>query len=386
MNVMREIAVRPQSEEESSDIQSKEVVISCENVHKTYLMGIEGVAALRGVSVDVYAGEFLVIFGTSGGGKTTLLNVLGTIDTATKGNVVIMGKRVTDKTSDTELAAVRLHSLGFVFQSFNLLSTMTASENVELPMVLAGNRDARSRKTRVTELLTSVGLEHRLNHLPSQMSGGEQQRTTIARALANEPSILLMDEPTGDLDTKNTLNVLDILLRLNAEKKITIVMVTHDPNMKNYAHRALYMRDGKVSHIEETESTRRSEAIAQLQRDVQSYQAKSPLQQGEAAGAAAATARLEVRTRADYATARAMRSASAMKQSTNQFMNEKVLWQLFGVKGGPLASAAEVEVNRIMTPLFLRPRQKRCRSGRHLHQRGRRNRRRKTPTNPQPGL
>ena len=288
-----------------------------------------------------------MIFGTSGGGKTTLLNILGTIDTATKGNVVILGQRVTPSTPDPDLAKVRLHSLGFVFQSFNLLSTMTATENVELPMVLAGKLDALARAERCKGLLTSVGLEHRLSHLPSQMSGGEQQRATIARALANEPSILLMDEPTGDLDTKNTFKVLDILLRLNHEKGITIVMVTHDTNMKNYAHRAVYMRDGKLHHIEDIPHDRRFEAIANVRKEVDDMARKI-----QVVDQVAAAAPIEYRTPENYSTHRALRPAASTK-STNPFMNERVLGQLFGVgsRGGGGNVSALVEEMEMRTTL-----------------------------------
>lgn len=246
-----------------------EHVASCENVHKTYLLGVEGVAALRGVSVDVMRGELLVVYGTSGGGKSTLLNVLGTIDVPTKGNLALFNTRITDQTSDAELARLRCKHIGFVFQSFNLLTTMTAEDNVALPMIIAGERTASEIKERARQLLTEVGLSHRFTHYPSQLSGGEQQRVTIARALANEPEMLMLDEPTGDLDQKNTHIVLDILLRMNRERRLTMVMVTHDVYMKQYANRVMYLRDGKVHNIETIDRAVREGAFEELQKELQ---------------------------------------------------------------------------------------------------------------------
>lgn len=240
-------------------------IISCDNIHKTYLLGVEGVPALRGVDVDINPGELLVVYGTSGGGKSTLLNVLGTIDTPTKGNLFLFGKRVTDQTPDSELASLRCKRIGFVFQSFNLISTMDATDNVSLPMMIKGSLSASEIKKRATALLEEVGLGHRLHHFPSMLSGGEQQRVTIARALANEPEILFLDEPTGDLDTKNTLIIMNILLRLNRERGLTMVMVSHDVYMKQYAHRVIYIRDGKVNTTETVDATVRQRAWTELQ-------------------------------------------------------------------------------------------------------------------------
>lgn len=249
-------------------MQVDDLVISCDNIHKTYLLGAEGVPALRGVDVDVRNGEMLVVYGTSGGGKSTLLNVLGTIDTPTKGNLFLFGKRVTDQTPDSELADLRCKRVGFVFQSFNLLSTMTAIDNVSLPMLIAGRVSASQIKKRAIALLEEVGLGHRLHHYPSMLSGGEQQRVTIARSLANDPDILFLDEPTGDLDTKNTLLVMNILLTLNRKRGLTMVMVSHDVYMKQYAHRVLYLRDGKVHNIEEVQQMVRDRAWEELQQAV----------------------------------------------------------------------------------------------------------------------
>ena len=210
---------------DEDDQDEREVIISCENAHKTYLLGIEGIPALRGISLDVYKGEFLAIFGTSGGGKTSLLNILGTIDIPTKGNLQIAGTRIMSRTSDADLAQLRLKDIGFVFQTFNLLSTMTALENVMMPMILAGTLAKAAQREAAMKLLTSVGMAHRADHFPNQLSGGEQQRVTIARAMANEPKILLLDEPTGDLDSANTLIVMDLLLRLNKQVPPPVVWV-----------------------------------------------------------------------------------------------------------------------------------------------------------------
>eukprot|EP01117_Protostelium_nocturnum_P002712 TRINITY_DN1358_c0_g1_i1.p1 TRINITY_DN1358_c0_g1~~TRINITY_DN1358_c0_g1_i1.p1 ORF type:complete len:226 (+),score=101.03 TRINITY_DN1358_c0_g1_i1:35-679(+) len=173
-----------------------DVLVSMKNVHKTYLLGIEGVPALRGVDLTIKKGEFVVIYGTSGGGKTTMLNILGTIDKPTKGELRLAGTRITSNTKDEELSNIRLRKIGFVFQTFNLLSSLSALENVEMPMILNGVLNNDERKERSTQLLELVGMGERKDHVPSQLSGGEQQRVTIARAIANSPEILLLDEPT----------------------------------------------------------------------------------------------------------------------------------------------------------------------------------------------
>ncbi|KEG12265.1 putative ABC transporter [Trypanosoma grayi] len=251
------------------ELEEGKAVVSCENIHKTYLLGAEGVPALRGIAVDVKQGEFLVIYGTSGGGKSTLLNVLGTIDLPTKGNLYLFGQRITEQTPDADLARLRCQRIGFVFQAFNLLSTMDALDNVSLPMVIAGKLSVSEIKERAKKLLTSVGLDHRLHHFSSMLSGGEQQRVAIARALSNDPEILLLDEPTGDLDTKNTKLVMNILMNLNRDAGLTMVMVTHDVYMKPYAHRILYMRDGKVQNVEHVDPSVRERALIALERDAE---------------------------------------------------------------------------------------------------------------------
>jgi putative ABC transport system ATP-binding protein len=241
-----------------------EDIISIHNLHKTYLLGNEGVAALRGVSLNIKHAEFIVILGKSGSGKTSLLNLLGTIDQPTKGDLYICGERVSERSTDQQLADIRLHKIGFVFQTFNLISSMTAMENVELPMVLAGKRSAADIKQRAMSLLDKVHMSNRAKHTPSQLSGGEQQRVTIARAIANNPDILLLDEPTGDLDTANSIRVLKMLLDLNMHEGITMVMVTHDVSLKNHAHRVVHMVDGKIHRTETIPEETRQASYAKL--------------------------------------------------------------------------------------------------------------------------
>eukprot|EP00727_Mastigamoeba_balamuthi_P005418 m51a1_g1496 putative abc transporter domain protein (300) ;mRNA; f:327486-328601 len=194
----------------------------------------------------VRRGEFVMLRGPSGGGKTTLLNILGTLDLPTSGDLRLLSSRVTKKSSDSELSELRLRKIGFVFQTFNLLATMSAFENVELPMTILGKLGKAQRRQRAKELLELVGLQDRMGHLPSELSGGEQQRVAIARALSNEPELLLLDEPTGDLDTKNTIEVMDLLLDLNTRLRTTLVMVTHNPDVECYADRVLYLQDGRI--------------------------------------------------------------------------------------------------------------------------------------------
>ena len=189
-------------------------------------------------------GEFVMIRGPSGGGKTTLLNLIGTIDRSTGGEIEIMGDVVNTKSKDSYLSRLRLEKIGFVFQTFNLIATMSAYENVELPMTVLSKLGPKARKARAQELLKQVGLRDRMDHLPSELSGGEQQRVTIARALSNNPEILLLDEPTGDLDTRNTVEIMDLLMNINRTQQTTCIMVTHNPDVECYADRILYVRDG----------------------------------------------------------------------------------------------------------------------------------------------
>lgn len=231
-----------------------EVVIEVSHISKYYeIPGREdSVRALEDINLSrdsefypVRRGEFVMLRGPSGGGKTSLLNILGTIDSCSSGSVSLLGTIINESSSDDYLADVRLEKIGFVFQTFNLLATMSAFENVELPMIILGKLSPSERKKRAKMLLKMVGLRDRMNHLPSELSGGEQQRVTIARALANEPEIILLDEPTGDLDTKNTIEIMDLLLSINLETKSTCVMVTHNPDIECYADRILYVSDGR---------------------------------------------------------------------------------------------------------------------------------------------
>jgi putative ABC transport system ATP-binding protein len=216
-------------------------IIQIEDVHKSYVMGKEAVPALRGVTLYVRRGEILCLMGPSGSGKTTLLNIIGGLDTPSRGHVIVDGENVVSL-SEERLARLRLLKMGFVFQNFNLLSCFTALENVQVPMSLAGRRDSKHAR----ELLVLVGLGDRIRHYPSQLSGGQQQRVAIARAMANEPSLIIGDELTGDLDTQTSYEVMGLLVQLNKDRGTTIVYVTHDTRMSRFATRLINMRDGKL--------------------------------------------------------------------------------------------------------------------------------------------
>ncbi|HVB07627.1 MAG TPA: ABC transporter ATP-binding protein [Candidatus Acidoferrales bacterium] len=221
-----------------------DAVIALENVHKTYDLGEIQVHALRGVSLEVRRGDFVAIMGASGSGKSTLMNILGCLDRPSKGRYLLDGTDVS-QLSKTELAHIRNRKIGFVFQQFNLLSRTTALENVELPTLYAGI-PAAERTARAKQSLDRVGLADRALHHPSQLSGGQQQRVAIARALVNKPAILLADEPTGNLDSRTSVEIMDILQRLNEDEGLTVVLVTHEMDIANYAQRALEFRDGKM--------------------------------------------------------------------------------------------------------------------------------------------
>lgn len=211
---------------------------------KVYRTGKSEVIALRGLDLHIDGGELVAVRGPSGCGKTTFLNILGGIDRPTAGRIEVDGSNLVDF-SDGELVQYRLRKTGFVFQFFNLVPTLTAEENVELPMRLA-SRDDTDRKTRTTELLDLVGMAHRARHRPDELSGGEQQRIAIAVALANDPPLLLADEPTGELDTKTGQEVLNLFQQLNRDLKKTIVVVTHDARVAGIASRVLDIQDGKI--------------------------------------------------------------------------------------------------------------------------------------------
>jgi putative ABC transport system ATP-binding protein len=219
------------------------VIVSLSDVRRDYPIGADRVHALQGVSLDVERGDYIAIVGPSGSGKSTLLNLIGVIDHPTSGTVTIAGKRV-DAMSDREATLFRLHNIGFVFQRFYLMPILSALENVALPMAEA-KVPATERRARAAELLTYVGLGRRLNHRPSEMSGGEQQRVAIARALSNRPALLLADEPTGELDARTGTEIIALFQRLNADGT-TIVVVTHDEDLANAARHKVHMRDGRI--------------------------------------------------------------------------------------------------------------------------------------------
>jgi putative ABC transport system ATP-binding protein len=219
-------------------------VIRLENIAKTYDLGEVQVHALRGVSLEVYPGEFVAVMGASGSGKSTLMNIIGCLDRPTRGHYFLDGKDVSGLTKK-DLAKIRSQKIGFVFQQFNLLSRTSALENVELPTIYAGVA-IEERERRARESLKRVGLAEREGHFPSQLSGGQQQRVAIARALVNNPSILLADEPTGNLDSRTSVEIMDIFQKLNDEHGLTVVIVTHEQDIAQYAKRALEFRDGKM--------------------------------------------------------------------------------------------------------------------------------------------
>lgn len=218
-------------------------LISMHNIWKTYQMGVEELHALRDVSFEVKRGEYLAIIGPSGSGKSTLMNLIGCLDSPTKGEYWINGHLVSEM-SDDELARIRNKEIGFVFQTFNLLPRATALHNVELPLIYAGMRSG-DRHERAQAALASVELGDRVLHKPNELSGGQRQRVAIARALVNHPSILLADEPTGALDTKTSYEIMELFERLY-EQGNTIIMVTHEPDIAARAHRVITIRDGRI--------------------------------------------------------------------------------------------------------------------------------------------
>jgi putative ABC transport system ATP-binding protein len=219
-------------------------IIQLANVHKIYLTGTVPVRALAGITLDIPHGAFWAIMGPSGCGKSTLLNIIGTVDSPTEGTVVVKGVPVLTL-DDDRLSDFRRDSIGFVYQFYNLIPNLTAAENAELPLAFAGVNGSK-RKARVAELLKLVHLEDRADHPPSLLSGGEQQRVAIARCLANNPDIILLDEPTGDLDRASGRQVMELLAGLNREQRKTLVMVTHDPAIAAYADLILLMEDGRI--------------------------------------------------------------------------------------------------------------------------------------------
>ncbi|MGH9403740.1 MAG: ABC transporter ATP-binding protein [Terriglobia bacterium] len=219
-------------------------VIQIENLHKTYDLGEIQVHALRGISLSIYPGEFVAIMGVSGSGKSTLMNLIGCLDRPTRGSYLLDGQDVS-KLTKVDLAHIRNRKIGFVFQGFNLLSRTSALENVELPMIYCGVTHA-DRLRRAHEALLAVGLEGREGHHPAQLSGGQQQRVAIARSLVNNPSMVVADEPTGNLDSRTSVEIMEIFQRLNNERNMTILLVTHESDIARYAKRVVMFRDGKI--------------------------------------------------------------------------------------------------------------------------------------------
>jgi putative ABC transport system ATP-binding protein len=218
-------------------------LITTQDLWKTYVMGSEEIHALRGVSINIDKGEYVAIMGPSGSGKSTLMNLIGCLDTPSKGSYLLNGKEVAAM-ADDDLARIRNEEIGFVFQTFNLLPRATALHNVELPLVYAGV-SGKARQDRARQALEKVELTSRASHKPNELSGGQRQRVAIARALVNNPSILLADEPTGNLDSKTGVEIMAVFARLH-EAGNTIILVTHEPDIAAYAHRVIHIRDGQV--------------------------------------------------------------------------------------------------------------------------------------------
>ena len=229
-------------------------VIQTEAITKTYVSGTNEVHAVRGIDLTVQKGEFVAIMGASGSGKSTLMNLLGCLDTPTSGSYSIDGVRV-DGLGKNELAAIRNQKIGFVFQGFNLLPRTTAIENVELPMLYDRSGKKRDTRALAAAALQRVGLDDRLDHQPSELSGGQQQRVAIARALVTEPALVLADEPTGNLDTRTSMEVMRLFQELN-DQGITIILVTHEPDIAAYATRIVEVRDGKIRRDEPVKNRR----------------------------------------------------------------------------------------------------------------------------------
>ncbi len=227
-----------------------DAVLRCVDLRKIYILGEVRVEALRGINMTINRGEMVSIMGPSGCGKTTLLNIIGSLDYPSSGKIFIEGRDVSNA-NEKELTEIRRKSVGFIFQFYNLLPVLTAVENVELPMLIAGVPKGE-RTSRALELLEKVDLLNRKDHKPDELSGGERQRVAIARSLANRPSILLADEPTGDLDTETGQSVLKLLKEVNKTENQTLVLVTHDPNIARQSSRIFHIRDGKIASIEET--------------------------------------------------------------------------------------------------------------------------------------
>jgi len=238
-----------------------DAVIAVKNLVKTYKVGEHEVRALRGVNLEVQRGEFLAVTGPSGSGKSTFMHIIGCLDRPTTGQYFLDGQDVSRMSKDA-LAAVRNRKIGFVFQGFNLLSRTSALDNVELPLLYGGSLKTAERHKRAKEMLEAVGLGQRFDHHPNQLSGGQQQRVAIARALINNPSILLADEPTGNLDTRTSIEVMGLFQRLNLERGITVLLITHELDIAEYGTRIVSFRDGQV--VADRNVSRRRNAAEEL--------------------------------------------------------------------------------------------------------------------------
>jgi putative ABC transport system ATP-binding protein len=222
---------------------SEDILLELKELYKIYIMGSVEVQALRGIDLTIEKGEFISIMGTSGSGKSTLMNIIGCLDRPTKGNYFLEGIDIKEKSED-ELSFIRNQKIGFVFQSFNLIARTSAVKNVELPMIYA-KMHANDRHERAKQLLEKVGLGDRIHHMPNELSGGQRQRVAIARALANEPPIMLADEPTGNLDSKSSIEIMEIFRNLNEEGK-TVIIVTHERDIAEYTDRIVTFKDGQI--------------------------------------------------------------------------------------------------------------------------------------------
>ena len=259
MKVLAENEIRPVP---TAIAEGTETLIRVEALHKFYAMGDTRVHALRGITLEIRAGEFVTIMGASGSGKSTFMNLLGCLDKPSEGHYWLDGTDVA-QLSRVELAQIRNERIGFVFQGFNLLSRTTALENVELPLIYAGI-GAKERHRRSREALERVGLGERIDHVPSQLSGGQQQRVAIARALVNNPAILLADEPTGNLDSRTSVEIMQVFQTLNETDNLTIILVTHEPDIADYARRIITFRDGHVTRDQPVARRRVAREVLEL--------------------------------------------------------------------------------------------------------------------------
>ena len=230
-------------------MKGTEIIARAVNVTRSYTLGKETVWALNGVSLDIFKGEYLSIMGPSGSGKSTFFNMIGALDVPSSGTIEFMGADLF-KLPEDQQAWIRCNKIGYIFQTFNLVTVMTALDNVALPLILRGDEPAAANR-RATEVLESVGLGHRLHHLPMQLSGGQQQRVAIARALVNSPTVILADEPTGNLDSKTGQEIIDLLRQLQREQNVTVISATHDARMIAVSDRVAWIRDGKLERLEE---------------------------------------------------------------------------------------------------------------------------------------